>query len=357
MTLSRRARASLWLLAAGFLVSCAALFSNPGRVGQDRIKTPHARHAQAKIDCIVCHEPVYDAQTLGVTAFPPEAKCLECHRKEKEAGRCEMCHTDVRRAAARTPHPSDLHMSHAKHIDLVKEDCSRCHVQLPEPSRPPARTTTMDTCRSCHEHEQQFAAGQCTECHTDLSRYALAPITAFSHQGDFTAAHALPARAAPQSCATCHDQRFCADCHATTTGLAIETRLPDRVDRRFIHRNDFLAQHAFDAKAEPATCSRCHAPTFCSDCHTAQNLTLLAANPRTPHPPEWSFPGPANTHAQAARQNIGSCAACHDQGAASVCVKCHKVGGVGGNPHPPGWDRRHPMEEIQQNSMCLACHL
>jgi Cytochrome c7 and related cytochrome c len=357
MTMNKPVRAALWVLAMGLVVSCAALFSNRGKVGQDRIKMPHARHALAKVDCVACHEPVYEAEKLGGPAFPPEGKCLECHRKEKEAGRCDFCHTDVRLAVARTPHPSDLHMSHAKHIDLVKEDCSRCHVQLPEPSRPPARTTTMDTCRSCHQHEKEFTDGRCSECHTDLSRYPLAPITAFSHQGDFTAGHRLAARAAPESCATCHDQRYCADCHASTTGMLIETRQPDRVDRRFIHRNDFLSQHAFEAKAEPATCRRCHASSFCADCHTTQNLTLLAVNPRNPHPVEWSFPGPANTHAQAARQNIGSCAACHDQGAASVCVKCHKVGGVGGNPHPPGWDRRHPMSEIQQNSMCIACHL
>jgi hypothetical protein len=70
-----------------------------------------------------------------------------------------------------------------------------------------------------------------------------------------------------------------------------------------------------------------------------------------PHPP-----GFGTRHAAAARADIASCAACHDQGAASVCVDCHRVGGVGGNPHPASWLSRHEAREIAGNGMCAACH-
>jgi hypothetical protein len=33
-------------------------------------------------------------------------------------------------------------------------------------------------------------------------------------------------------------------------------------------------------------------------------------------------------------------------------VKCHAVGGVGGNPHPPGWSSRVPMSAMP----CRMCH-
>ena len=54
--------------------------------------------------------------------------------------------------------------------------------------------------------------------------------------------------------------------------------------------------------------------------------------------------------------NIAQCATCHDQGRNSNCVSCHKVGGMGGNPHPPGFVDQHPREEINSNNMCRACH-
>ena len=41
----------------------------------------------------------------------------------------------------------------------------------------------------------------------------------------------------------------------------------------------------------------------------------------------------------------------------SICIDCHKVGGVGGDPHPAGWTNRHPRDEINRNPMCLTCHL
>jgi hypothetical protein len=59
----------------------------------------------------------------------------------------------------------------------------------------------------------------------------------------------------------------------------------------------------------------------------------------------------------AARRDISSCAACHDQGPSSNCITCHRVGGTGGNPHPIGWMQHHDQQEIHRNTMCLYCHL
>jgi hypothetical protein len=33
-------------------------------------------------------------------------------------------------------------------------------------------------------------------------------------------------------------------------------------------------------------------------------------------------------------------------------VGCHREGGVGGNPHPPGWESRRSKTELP----CLLCH-
>ena len=319
----------------------------------DKIIIPHERHAKAGVDCVVCHETIYDAKNLVGDFLPKEEVCLQCHKEAKQQNRCSMCHTDVSRAAAWRPNTAEIKISHASHLAPTKEDCRTCHKTLPEPFRTVEQRPTMTACLTCHKAD--YDNGRCNKCHKDLSHFPLEPITSFTHLGDYVKNHSGDARAAADRCATCHETTFCTDCHARTVAMKIEERLPERVNAFFIHRNDYIGKHAIEAKAEPATCRRCHGTSFCEDCHAVQNLTPLAANPRDPHPSGWSFPGSASFHGTAARRDIVSCAACHDQGAKSICVDCHKVGGVGGDPHPSGW--RHSRDEIRRNGMCLACHI
>jgi hypothetical protein len=321
----------------------------------DAIRIPHGRHADAKVDCAACHEEVYESKALGDRVVPPEKTCLTCHKDRKAD--CAMCHTAVkkRQAGAERPTPS-VRMSHADHIERVKEDCRVCHVKLPDPFATVETKPSMASCLGCHEHREEYEEGRCARCHTDLSRYGVKPVASYTHAGNFVREHARPARSAPETCATCHDQTFCTDCHAGTVGVRIETKQPERVERDFIHRNDFISRHAIEARADSTSCARCHGRSFCENCHTAQGLTQRAPNARDPHPQGWALPGSPSFHGDAARRDIASCAACHDQGAQSNCVGCHKVGGIGGNPHPSGFTDRHDRSEIGRNGMCAACH-
>jgi hypothetical protein len=349
----KRALIALTLL----LGACAPWLTIELSRSADHVRVPHATHAGAKVECISCHEEIYDAKDLHKRVLPDEGKCLECHREQKEKGRCSMCHTDVSRAAPWPPAEPAVRMSHAAHIERVKEKCETCHTELPNPLRGARQAPTMQSCLGCHEHQREYDEGRCNGCHIDLLRRPLSPATTFSHQGDFVRQHARPARAAGASCQSCHDQTFCSDCHSSTVATKIEWQRSEDVAARFIHRNDFLGRHAVEAAADGASCRRCHGSSFCESCHRAQNLTANAANPRDPHPPGWAFPGAAQFHGTAARRDITSCAGCHDQGARSICVDCHRVGGIGGNPHPLGWSARHGRDEIGRNGMCLACHL
>ena len=40
------------------------------------------RPQQSQIDCVVCHEPIYDAHDMKGT-LSQESKCLECHEDNK----------------------------------------------------------------------------------------------------------------------------------------------------------------------------------------------------------------------------------------------------------------------------------
>ena len=320
----------------------------------DELRVPHARHQQAKVDCIACHETVFDAKDLSARHLPPEAKCLECHKEEKEAGKCGFCHKDARLAAGWPGREATLQLSHAAHIERVKEDCSRCHTQLPEPGRP-AAPPKMAACLGCHEHKEELEQARCDRCHVDLLRYALRPVSALSHQLGFARSHGRLARTAADACAKCHDQTFCADCHAATVALRVEVKYPEAVERDFIHRADFASRHPAEARADGALCRRCHGSSFCESCHAQEGLSSTAKDPRSPHPAGYAFPG-TGRHARDARRDIATCAACHDQGARSICVDCHRVGGVGCNPHPRYFTRRHGQAELATNPTCLVCH-
>ena len=356
-----RASHPAWLVALG-VVSVACVRMGGGGHDEmhptetDQIRFSHATHEKAKVVCLACHEEIYDAKNMDGLYLPPEAKCLECHKEKKDKGECAFCHRDTEHPGTYAQPVRSLRLSHAEHIERVKEDCSQCHLKLTELEPAGSTVPPMSTCTKCHEHAVELTAGQCTPCHVDLRRYALRPISVFSHQGDFVRQHGPAARAAGEGCAQCHDQTFCADCHARTVALPIEVKFPERVNSDFIHRADFLSRHQIEARADESLCRRCHGQSFCESCHTLENLTPRASNPRSPHPPDFSFPGSSNSHGPLARRDIASCAACHDQGARSICVDCHKVGGVGGDPHPAGWTNHHPHDEINRNPMCLSCH-
>jgi len=45
----------------------------------------------------------------------------------------------------------------------------------------------------------------------------------------------------------CHDQTYCADCHAGTVPTRIELKFSENVTSNFIHRGDYLTRHGLEA--------------------------------------------------------------------------------------------------------------
>jgi hypothetical protein len=350
------ALATLLLLAA-----CATL--GPTMLGpstlmpwrHDQLKFPHARHAAAQVDCITCHETAFDAKDLNERLLPPESKCLECHGEEKDKGNCGMCHVDAKVAANWPKREPALFFNHVNHLERVKEDCTQCHKNLPEPGKAPV-AMTMETCTKCHEHQEMYQDGRCDVCHKDLTSERLKPPAGFTHQGNFAVQHRVAARSANESCMVCHTQTQCVQCHNATVPIRPELMHPTDVTRNFIHRNDFISRHTLEAQADPAQCYRCHGNNFCSDCHKMQNLTPTSSSPRSPHPRNFVQRGGAEFHGAEAQRDVQRCAACHDQGPQTNCINCHKVGGVGGNPHPSNWGADHNRQDIRLNGMCQYCH-
>jgi hypothetical protein len=312
---------------------------------------PHSTHVDGEVACTNCH-----ASIAGSTRLEAAVRHVEIPASPSKNSACKDCHdSDPKLQVPTRTEPFRLRFDHQAHLARTK-DCKACHWKLPEPADAKQVPPPMAACTSCHEHQADFQAARCTRCHVDLKGYL--PTGSFSHQGDWLKVHGAMARPSAESCAACHDQTYCAECHAAqSTPARPSVIFPEEVKRSFIHRGDYVSRHQIEAQSNPASCRTCHGSPFCAACHTAQGVTQNAINVRDPHPAGWSTDvGTSHFHGDAARRDILSCAGCHDNGAASVCIGCHQMGGVGGNPHPNAFLSRHKGEEPHNKAMCSACH-
>ena len=323
---------------------------------------PHSTHVDSDVGCVNCHQ--MDKATrleakvrhVRIPEHPAKLKaCQDCHDKDPKLS-----------LPARTA-PFRITFDHAAHLPRVNGDCKRCHTAPPEAGDKEAKGPAMAACTSCHNHQQDFVQSRCTPCHVDLKGYK--PETAFAHQGDWLETHGSMVRTSAASCAACHDQTYCAQCHSPETAPGRPSIVfPERVDRSFIHRGDYVSRHMIEASANAASCAKCHGKAFCQSCHEEQGLSQFAVDYRRPQSHQqagWatSAGGTLQKHAHAARRDISSCAGCHDQGAQATCVGCHRVGGPASNPanpngpHPLSFVTKHRGENKANNAMCAACHL
>jgi len=284
------------------------------------------------------------ASDHGVAAASEAGRCTTCHTRE----RCLSCHVDVDNplVAAVPRAGSELELpepvaaypvpeSHGdgrwaqQHVpDEGVGSCNTCH--------------TSDDCRACHVG----AAPALVEALPARAEVAapgvgLRPTSPGTHDSPFfMEAHATLAAASAGECATCHTDGYCTDCHDGASGNSY-------------HPPDFALAHAPKAFGRADECASCHdTAVFCRSCHLESGLgasgrlgTGVAYHDAEP---VWLL-----RHGQAARQNLESCASCHQQ---SECVQCHGVlGAFRVSPHRPGFDAARAWADSPRT--CFACHV
>jgi hypothetical protein len=278
----------------------------------------------------------------GARVLEDASRCATCHTQE----RCTSCHVDTQRdfIAEFPSAPPDMELppvearyfeptthrleqwltSHG--AEASRQECATCH--------------TSDDCTSCHvrplpdvlqtmpAREEVVAPG--------VQVVASAP---GSHESFFfMEAHTGLAAAGEATCATCHQESFCVDCHDAPVGGGY-------------HPTDFLPRHTADAFGRDAECSSCHnTQVFCRECHVQVGLVSSGRLGPGYHDdgPVWLL-----RHGQAARQNLESCASCHRQ---VDCTQCHGVlGAFKVSPHSVGFEAERSWARSPR--ACLACHV
>lgn len=104
----------------------------------------------------------------------------------------------------------------------------------------------------------------CAECHTDKWG-------ALNHQAeDFYLKHKFYSYQNMAACYACHQEGYCADCHAHKEEIKPSDKYKERPELALPHRGDYLAQHRIDGRIDPVSCLKCHGRQNnerCKICH------------------------------------------------------------------------------------------
>ena len=245
--------------------------------------------------------------------------------------------------------------------------------------------TYMDeepACFNCHKPDAKVivpAKEECLECHEEDFYAEVSFPGTKTHGPVWSLNHRVPAKSGSIDCSACHEQNFCLECHKA--GFADEM---GEIGNNMInvHRSEFHVSHPIAARTDPQLCSSCHENKFCVDCHVRfapEDLAILS------HRKGWSnitvgASGPAHglfddstcenchtnsvlpshqwasSHAREARKNLATCQACHPEG--DTCLTCHSARtGLRVNPHPKDWgDMKDRLRDASDNRTCRKCH-
>ncbi len=348
----------------------------------------HALHAPLfPGGCLTCHAGVSQA---GAALWPAIESCANCHDGEVEAR--------VEWQPPTRPPASNLRFAHDRHATATRDSvsCGECHAPA-EPARAVQRTV-VDQCIACHQPNTEHLAvadQQCATCHltlaqatgltmSDVAGFPVPPthaVDGFSLGGHGEGASVPMAgggTTVAASCATCHAQNFCINCHVNAPEVpSIQALASD--ERSLVHRANFmappshaeinfLASHGPDARKNQPTCAACHSQPSCLACHVApapkQAMALAQPGPgravgarTTRHPPLSHTAEFKEGHAGEANATPRTCSTCHVR---EDCLSCHRPGAressAGGDYHPTGFLARHPAATYARQTACGDCH-
>jgi predicted CXXCH cytochrome family protein len=293
--------------------------------------------------CVSCHD---SSSPSSRSLAPDVSDCAPCHQHAAQVLSTALRVQDREHAQITFPHREHLA------LPQVKGQCVSCHAGVLTPEPRGGGMPGMATCLTCHQDD--FDQARCRPCHVgdDLAR--LVPQSFMRHDVAWSRRHGAFAAARRPVCQQCHTESQCATCHDPSQTISVEARRPEVIASRGSHRGDFLSRHPIEARSSGPACLKCHTSSQCDACHVERGVSANARGSVNPHPDGWLGRDTQSRsfHGRAARRNATTCAACHEQGPASNCIQCHRVGGPGGSPHPGGWDSSQSQDAVP----CRYCH-
>jgi hypothetical protein len=324
------------------------LWQAPAGVTAAQVATWKAPASHAEADFQSKHGALAAPASANGTKGGVSPACATCHARDY----CITCHVnapEVPEIQALQPDPRSLAMRHDTMVKAPGSHEASTFIALH--GQKLTKKQLLQSCAACHTTESCIA---CHQVPPPLVRAlavagpgrsaGVAPLRArpASHGVNYTDGHAELAAARPQTCAGCHVQEHCLQCHR-----------PNGSTQGNFHPADYLSRHPVAAYSREVSCADCHNPgQFCQTCHQQNGLTSngrFLGGSAVYHDADPLF---ATGHGIAARRGLESCVSCH---AERDCMTCHSaVGGRRFNPHGPDF----PAERLRKANpqMCLACH-
>jgi hypothetical protein len=262
------------------------------------LKFDHALHFQKGIACQSCHGGVASLELATSDQLPRMRGCFGCHTNQtgkpgKPSKLCSTCHFTEKGTLLKTSFPGGQLLPPAWLYDSEHgSDWIERH----------KRVAGNDSrfCANCHTEKY------CTACHDGRVRPRRI------HPNDFLSMHAIAARQNDPTCTSCHQQQsFCLGCHqrsgVTLTGPTGNTRTRGRFHPPKSVWTEGVrgaGHHAWEAERNLNACVSCHIERDCATCHATTRAGGAGENP---HPP-----GFAGRCGRALRQNPRPCLVCHE---------------------------------------------
>ncbi|OGU04123.1 MAG: hypothetical protein A2085_00995 [Gemmatimonadetes bacterium GWC2_71_10] len=232
---------------------CASCHVNAPRVAAIQALEPDDRVAAlARSRHVVYPQPASHRtagflRTHGLTARAGAAACANCHTRES----CLTCHRQEERLAGIAALPRQVRGG-ARGVDLegMRPPDHAPDFQL---SHRTAAAAGEAVCGRCH------APSYCATCHAG----AAAPVF---HGSNFVERHSETAYTGGNDCSACHQREtFCVSCHRTTGQARTGAPLGQ------FHNNQpyWIFGHGGVARRAVETCASCHQQRDCLQCHSA----------------------------------------------------------------------------------------
>jgi hypothetical protein len=235
----------------------------------------HRAHVARGQRCEDCHGSMQDVSLATRLEIPTMASCFTCHRSGSTATSavaCNTCHL--------TDPDGRLRMRFAEGVMNPPEWMTGLHHDAD--FWVTHRFVAADNgqrCATCHREDD------CIACHDGRVRDRR------NHPNDYLTLHASEARQNAASCEGCHRAgSFCETCHmragvaqsGPTTGHALGRfhPPPDVWSSRVVSSQ----HHAIEARRSMTTCVSCHTERDCTTCHAT---TGMGGGGISPHPPGW----------------------------------------------------------------------
>ncbi len=274
------------------------------------IKFAHEKHIEAGHKCVECHSNVPKKRLATRDDLPTMDRCIDCHQKKKVSVECQTCHLTNKQGKVITKfpegelkpqryhsfalHDADFLRDHAVPAMKDKAFCESCH--------------TTNECLACHDgiaRDQRYHPAAWLAQHSIRAK-----------KDDFRCQSCHQLQNFCRNCHVRSGVAIAGTLPNPRQRLTVRRSDPSQASSPAVGPHPMAANgwlnpqsrnfHGFHAQRNIRACASCHQEQYCATCHASSfgNRGGSGVNPHGPNPQRLKG-------SLAAKQNARACLKCH----------------------------------------------